>query len=62
MCIKIIFGKADFFAPLLSNIEAIILCSVDFDLGEKKSGCPHQLQKSYGQPDKYFFRPHGLFL
>ena len=33
---KDIFGKVDLFAPLLGDIEAIILCSFDFDLKKKK--------------------------
>ena len=33
---KDIFCKVDLFAPLLGDIEAIILCSFDFDLKKKK--------------------------
>ena len=36
---KDIFCKVDLFAPLLGDIEAIILCSFDFDL-KKKSARP----------------------
>ena len=35
MCIKIFLGKVDLFGPLLGDIEAIILCSFDFDLKKK---------------------------
>ena len=33
--LEILFGKVDLFAPLLGDIEAIILCSFDFDLEKK---------------------------
>ena len=57
---KDIFGKVDLFAPLLGDIEAIILCSFDFDLKKKKKKKSAQvplLKKSCGgQPKKYFFQ------
>ena len=62
--IKIFLGKVDLFAPSLGDIEAIILCSFDFDLKKnllKKKIClpaPSQKKKSCGgQPNNYFFRP-----
>ena len=39
-CIKIFFGKVDLFAPLLGDIEAIILCSFDVDLEKNPPVCP----------------------
>ena len=44
-CIKRFFGKVDLFAPLLSDIEAIILCSFDFDL-KKKNPPAHTYSKN----------------
>ena len=52
------FCKVDLFAPLLGDIEAIILCSFDFDLKKKKIRPPVRpplLKKSCGgQPNNYF--------
>ena len=51
---KRFLGEVDLFAPSLGNKEAIISCSVDFDLGRKKSA---PLKKSCGgQPYNYFGR------
>ena len=60
-------GEVDLFAPLLGDIEAIILCSFDFDLENKKqkqkSTRPPLLIKSCGgQPNNYFFRPNGAVI
>ena len=61
---KDIFCKVDLLAPLLplGDIEAIILCSFDFDLKKKNPpACsPASSQKNCeGQPNKQlFFRPY----
>ena len=62
---KDIFGKVDLFAPLLGDIEAIILCSFDFDLKkkrEKKSAPPPapSQKKLWRTTNNYFFRPIKL--
>ena len=67
-CIKRVYGKVDLFAPLLGDIEAIILCSFDFDLKKKlkqktnkqtntqiRPSPPPPKKSCGGQPNIYFF-------
>ena len=51
---KEIFGKVDLLAPSSRDIEAIILCSFDFDL-EKKICLPTPTPKKLWRTTKQLF-------